>query len=477
MANIDIPIYDYLRDIKEGPEKVAIEHLYDLVRQTRTRTGGDSDNVAASVSASSTNFYAAALLEPPCGSPSFEDSPGNENFSLFHSLEGMDVAGEKSTLNSTTSTLGIGATFTGTAEQNDYGYVFASVYSDVAGTLHLDFSTDESTPTNWDSSFSFDVAAGSNEVQPMLKGGRWFRARFVNGGIGQTAFRMGVYFLDQIGFVSSPMNSITSLDSAAVRTSSPMPWLQYARGLFGGVTGIKKFGRNSAVGTSFVPVTMGGVYQTPQAASATTVRIKAGGDANDTAAGTGAREVTVEGLDETFAFVSEAIATAGASASSATTATFTRIFRVYVSGSGTYATASAGSHSGDIVIENGAGGTDWATIDATDITKAQSEIGVYTVPAGSSGYVKLREVSIDSGKTIDLDFFSRTGCDETAAPYSARRTQSVMTGLSGGSIETFGPTDIPFGPYVGPTDIGFLAKVTTGTASVSVEFDIFLVEE
>jgi hypothetical protein len=57
------------------------------------------------------------------------------------------------------------------------------------------------------------------------------------------------------------------------------------------------------------------------------------------------------------------------------------------------------------------------------------------------------------------------------------RAQSVVSGVAGGSIETFGGIDIPFGPYVGPTDIGFMAKVTSGTATVSVEFEVVVLDE
>jgi hypothetical protein len=183
------------------------------------------------------------------------------------------------------------------------------------------------------------------------------------------------------------------------------------------------------------------------------------------------------GLDETFTEVTETVTTAGASASSATTATFTRLYRGFVSQSGTYATATAGSHAGDIVIENGSGGTDWATIDSTGFPQSQTEIGAYSVEAGKTGYVKLKNVTVDSGKTIDLIFFARGNIDETAAPYTAMRAQSVMTGISGGSINNFGDTIVPFGPYVGPTDIGFMAKVSSGTAEVSVEFEIIVVSE
>lgn len=63
MANIDSPIFDYLRDVPEGATKVAIEHLYELLRQTRDRTGGDTDLVSQTASASSTNFYAGGFYE------------------------------------------------------------------------------------------------------------------------------------------------------------------------------------------------------------------------------------------------------------------------------------------------------------------------------------------------------------------------------------------------------------------------------
>jgi hypothetical protein len=84
----------------------------------------------------------------------------------------------------------------------------------------------------------------------------------------------------------------------------------------GNVTGhsiIHKFGHNTAIPTTYTPVTSIGSYPTPQVSGATTLRIKAGGDANDTAAGTGAREITLIGVDETGAEVTETLATAGAS--------------------------------------------------------------------------------------------------------------------------------------------------------------------
>ena len=393
--------------------------------------------------------------------------------SYFNSVT-VDKAsfGTVSASNNSTTPLTGSATFTGTGEQNGSSDVMVSCYSDTAGTLYFDFSVDG---TNWSPfpTAGFQVAAGIHEFHTAVKGPRHFRTRFVNGSSAQSAFRIYTYF-GQYRQPSAPLNQALALDADAILTRSTEPWLDTARGLTTGLTTIKKFGRNAAVGTSPIPVCIGGVYQTPQAGSATALRIKAGGNANDTAAGTGARSITLEGLDENFLDVSETVATAGASASAATTATFTRLFRAYVATSGTYASTSAGSHAADVVIENAAGGTDWATIALNSFAHSQSEIGAYSVPTGKTGYVFLNDITIDSGKTAEVIFFHRGGADDTAAPYQAMRAKSVLTGLSGGTTDISGRT-VPFGPFVGPCDIGFLAKVSATTGSVAVEFEIYLI--
>lgn len=387
--------------------------------------------------------------------------------------------GIQSTVNTSTTPLGGAATFTGTAEQNAAPDVMVSCYSDVAGTLYFDFSVNG---TDWRTfpTSGFVVSAGIHEFHTAVKGPRYFRVRYVNGSAAQSTLQLFTYY-GTYRQPSAPLNQPLSLDSDAILTRPTFPWLDIARGLQSGITSIKKFGRNDSVGTSFVPISMGGVYQTPQAASATTLRIKAGGNANDTAAGSGAREITLIGLDENFAEVTETLATAGASASSATTTTFTRLFRAYVSSSGTYASASTGSHSGDIVIENGSGGTDWLTIDTQiGFPVGQSEVGAYSVSSGKTVYVFLRQATCDTTKKFDLIFFERRNIDETAAPYTAMRAKSVVAGVDGGVLGSYAQTNVPFGPFTGPCDIGFMGQISTGgsgTVPMSVEFEIILVDE
>jgi hypothetical protein len=262
-------------------------------------------------------------------------------------------------------------------------------------------------------------------------------------------------------------------------TANPLPtrptdaWLDITEGNISGRSIVHKFGANEAVGTTFVPVCRGGIYRTPQTGSATTLRVKAG-DSNDTADGSGARQITLQGLGVDGTEITETLATAGASASAVTSNSFIRLYRFWVSQSGTYATQDTASHAAAITIENGAGGTDWGTIFVTDYGRGQSEVGYYSVAAGVTGYVSSMTAHSDTARTTELLFFQRTGILQTAAPYDGWRLVLQQT-LEGGE-SSFKP-QTPLGPFVGPCDIGFMAKVEASTAIVEVDFEILLIAD
>jgi len=245
-----------------------------------------------------------------------------------------------------------------------------------------------------------------------------------------------------------------------------------ASGNIDGVDIIHKFGRNDSVGTSFVPVTMSGTYPTPLFSNATALRVKAGGNANDTAAGSGAREITLQGLDDSGVYQSVTLATAGASASSYTTVTFSRLFRYFVSASGTYASATAGSHAGTITIEDSSANV-WGLIDAgSGFPMAQSEVACYTVPAGKTAFVQETVRFTDSSKPTGIIFFRRDDADDETNYGVMRKVESTDAQLG-----QFAETHVnPLGPFREFTDIGFMAKVGTGSASVAVNFEIILID-
>lgn len=201
---------------------------------------------------------------------------------------------------------------------------------------------------------------------------------------------------------------------------------------------------------------------------ATALRIKAGGNANDTANGSGAREVILVGLDSIGHQITEAVATAGASASAATSKSFIRLLDAYVSKSGTYATQTAGSHAGSILIENAAGTEDWATISDGNLGRGKTEMAVYTTPRDRSAALYNVTISSDADKKANIVLYKRENILETAPPYTSMLLVTEYP-QSSGLIDVFFDPPIYFPPL---TDFGFLANVASSTVDVAVNMDI-----
>ena len=244
--------------------------------------------------------------------------------------------------------------------------------------------------------------------------------------------------------------------------------IDISRGNVQGVRVVHCFGRNTAIGATFTPVTRSGFYRTPQVSGATALRIKAGGNVNDTASGTGARAIILTGIGADGGLITETLATAGASASAATSQNFIRLLDATVSASGTYATQSAPSHAGGIMIENAAGTEDWALISDGSFPRGDTEIGVYTTPKDRSGYVNHIRLSSDADKKANVILFKRNGILETSAPYSAMTLVAEFPAVSGTVHIDYDP------PLAFPelTDFGFMASVSASTVDVTVSFDV-----
>jgi hypothetical protein len=233
---------------------------------------------------------------------------------------------------------------------------------------------------------------------------------------------------------------------------------------------IHKFGAGVAT-TTIAPVTISGFYRVPTTATALEF---VSSSANDTSAGSGAREVTIQGLDSSWNLVTQTLTTNGTTAVALTT-NLVRLFRWYVSSSGTYATQTTGSHAGTLTIQESGGGNVWSQISITPFPLGQSEIACYTVPAGHTAYLLSKNVSVDGVKNVDVYFFQRPNADDVSTPYSgAMRMIEKEIGVSG-SIDF--RTVSPKGPFVGPCDLGYMAVASTGTVDVSAEFELLLVED
>jgi len=155
--------------------------------------------------------------------------------------------GFQSTSNSTTTPLSSGATYTGTAEQNQYNHVGVMVKTDNTGTLYFDFSSDG---TNWDSTFpvnGFEIASGVPDFHTAVKLGRYFRVRLVNDTGAQTYLRLTTYFGNNFVPSSAPLNQTVGLDSDAVFVRGTVPQDEIRIGRRSGVVGWTKFGYRSVL--------------------------------------------------------------------------------------------------------------------------------------------------------------------------------------------------------------------------------------
>ncbi len=239
----------------------------------------------------------------------------------------------------------------------------------------------------------------------------------------------------------------------------------------GNITGyslIHKFGASASIGTTLLPVALANTYQTPT--TATSLEFVSN-SANDTANGTGARQITVIGIGADWTEVSQTVTTNGITAVALATPLL-RLYRWYVSQSGSYATQAVSSHVGTLTIRAAGGGATWSQIPVAPFPMGQSQIGSYTIPLGKSAYLLSLDVYVSSSKAVDVLVFQRPNANDITAPYTGTlRLVSQWAQVTGHLPIKYRS---PRGPFVGPCDIGFMAKTATGTGSATVEFELIL---
>lgn len=244
-----------------------------------------------------------------------------------------------------------------------------------------------------------------------------------------------------------------------------------AKGEVPGHTVIHKFGRNSAVSSSFVPICLSGFYRTPTTNTALEV---VSTDADDNATGAGARTIYYEGLQNSggnLVVVSDVVELDGTTAV-ALPDSLIRLYRWYVASSGVYASQSVGSHQGDITIQESGAGNVWAKIETNGFPRAQSQIGAYTVPTGYTAYVSKISYSVESDKEADILMFKREGVLNTSAPYNAMTLVTEINSATGNyTVEYRTPLK-----FEEETDFGFLGKLKANTGPMTVDFEIKLIE-
>ena len=246
-------------------------------------------------------------------------------------------------------------------------------------------------------------------------------------------------------------------------------YLEVAKGTVKGHSIIHKFGA-ATLTTALRVVSQTGAYQTPLAA----VLLEVVSDsAADGVGGIGARKVKIIGLNSSWEEIEQEIELNGVTPVAIPVAMI-RLYRWFISESGSYADSTTSSHVGNISIQALGAGTVWDTIPVSPVPTGQSVIGVYTVPIKKTGFLLSKKIFVDSSKAADIFFFQRPFANDVTAPYKGtRRMIEREVGLAGTL-----PMDFvsPKGPFVGPCDIGFIGSVSVGTAEASVEFELILVD-
>lgn len=254
------------------------------------------------------------------------------------------------------------------------------------------------------------------------------------------------------------------------RVDSPGSDGDIARFQVEGAKVIHKFGRNPVIGTAFVPITIPGIYNMPSALQALEF---VSTSANDTAAGTGARKIFVEFADANWNTKRIELATAGLTPV-ALPESVHRVYRWGIVDSGTYASASVGSHVGTLTLREAAVGPTWDQIllaVAGDYERGRSQIGAFFVPINKTAYVSQIVINIEANKQADLLLMRRQKTDAIVAPFAPAETLIEFSGTEGGDVVK---PRTPLTAIKGPADLFFLGRFSVGTGVIDVDMEILL---
>ena len=204
--------------------------------------------------------------------------------------------------NSTTTPLGAGETFTGVGvDVSQYPSVTLAIKTDTSGTCYIEFSPDRS---NWDSSLSFSITGGVNEVHRISITRKYFRVRIVNGAASQSYLRAQVLIGEQTS-LSMNLNNAIQQDSDAMVTRPTDYHYEVATGRRTGSTTWNKFGYNGDIdiGTETIWSNGGTFVRLTSAQTLSVVSTSA----NDVNASTGAWNVIIYGISSSREAVIEVV--------------------------------------------------------------------------------------------------------------------------------------------------------------------------
>lgn len=372
--------------------------------------------------------------------------------------------------NSTSSALTANSTFEGTWTPCVlYSSVVVACLTDQTGTLYLDFSPgpDSSGTYYQDSTLTFAISGSTNDVHRITVTRPYFRIRVVNGSTNQTYLRLSV-MLGHATALNSPLNSSVQQDADAVVARTTTDEVSVMTNHFVGMRILSRFGRNPDVDGAEDLWSGGGNYAGFPTSAAEEFQVLSS-SVNDASGGSGARTLRVyyynsnyEMFDSSGNYLYFDVTLNGTNAVNSGV-TGMRVWRALVLTSG-----ATGSNEGTITVR-------WRTTTSVifcviPIGFANTQIGVFTVPAGYTGYLKRYDYTMDDTTSNQAsmaikvrDFGSSTS--RLIRPVSVSTSKNYSASLYGG-VEFSEKTDIAFR----------CTAVTNANAIITVSFGILLVK-
>jgi hypothetical protein len=229
---------------------------------------------------------------------------------------------------------------------------------------------------------------------------------------------------------------------------------------FAGYRWVNKFGRNPDIDAAAEEDVWGGggTWTAP-----TTARIHdlTSANTNDTAAGSGARAVLVEGLDANWHYQTEIVVMNGTS-NVETASTYRRIYMMTVQS----LNGGGGTNAGNITATAQTDSTVTAIILAGN---AHTHMAIYTVAEGTHGYITNYYAGMNknnSNGTADTFLFVREA--EVPGPWVLQHIMGLAAGGSSYFIHTFDPYfELPE-----KYDVKIRVGVSANNTDISAGFDI-----
>ena len=252
---------------------------------------------------------------------------------------------------------------------------------------------------------------------------------------------------------------------------------EVAKGNVAGHSLVGRSARNPLIGTTIEDIwTIGG---TRTWLTANTTLEVLSDDANDTSAGSGARTVTVEGVQLDGTVVSQDVTMNGTTPVDLGT-DIARVNKMFVKTAGAYGATTGGSNAGNIICRVDGGGASQAEILLEDtVPEGASQTSHYSVPAGKTAYLIYATISVDDVRSsIDIFLRARQNYDNVSAPFDPVKTIMRFDGVNGTRPIVVGTSPIG-GVDVFPekTDIWFAGFASTGSDSdVTVQYILLLVD-